>query len=195
MYLMINGVVSESAFFVLWVFAPKILPVLQGQPFLTAVVAGFGAMAVFRSKLFIFRSEDGKEYPIGPDIVLTSILRIVDRKIDRLRAARRQQLMYQRATAIAELLPTDEDFQNAANFLVVSMSSFQNLSDGEKKEIVERVNNIKTELKDAPNLYKAMTLGFALLNIAGEENFGGMMANLESYLTSTSAEAHKRSKA
>jgi hypothetical protein len=158
-------------------------------------VAGFGAMAVFRSKLFIFRSEDGKEYPIGPDIVLTSIFGIADRKIDRLRAARRQQLIYQKAEAIAGLLPTDKDFQNAANFLVVSMSSFQNLSDVEKKEITDQVNNIKTELKDAPNLYKAMTLGFALLNIAGEENFGDMMANLESYLTSTSAEVHKRGEA
>lgn len=28
-----------------------------------ALTASFGAMAIFRSKLFIFRTEDGREYP------------------------------------------------------------------------------------------------------------------------------------
>ena len=59
-----------------------------------ALTAGFGAMAVFRSKLFIFRTEDGKEYPIGPSIVMETFLGLLDRKIDRLRAAKRQRRVF-----------------------------------------------------------------------------------------------------
>ncbi len=46
-------------------------------------------MTVFRSKLFTFRSPDGKEYAIGPAIVLETILKTIDQKIDRRRATER----------------------------------------------------------------------------------------------------------
>src|SRR5271165_6065863 len=163
-YFAINGFLAWVAFFVLR-NSPGTFPSLTNHPYYTAAFAGFGALAIFRSKLFVFRSDDGKEFPVGPDIVLSSVLKIVDRKIDRLRAARRQQLVFYKALEIAALIGSDADFGVAANFLVVSMSSFQNLSDIEKQQIAAAADLLKRDLVGAPNLYKAMTLGFALLDI------------------------------
>ncbi|MGC2110218.1 MAG: hypothetical protein WA655_11925 [Candidatus Korobacteraceae bacterium] len=183
-YFAINGVLAWVAFVVLNT-SHNTFPTLSGHPYSTAVFAGFGAMAIFRSKLFVFRSDDGKEFPVGPDIVLSSVLKIVDRKIDRQRAARRQQLVFSKATEIAGLIGSDADFDVAANFLVVSMSSFQNLSDAEKQQIAGAADRLKKDLVGVPNLYKAMTLGFALLDITGEESFADIVSDLEAYLKQT----------
>jgi hypothetical protein len=182
-YLAINGFLAWIAFFVLRRF-PATFPSLVGRPYYTAVFAGFGAMAVFRSKLFVFRSDDGKEFPVGPDIVLSAVLKIVDRKIDRLRAARRQRLVFSKAAEITGLIGSNADFGLAASFLVVAMSSFQNLSDVEKQKIETAATSLKEDkdLVAAPNFYKAMTLGFALLDITGEEGFSDIVDGLKTYL-------------
>ncbi len=185
-YFAINGILAWVAFIVLQK-SPATFPTLVGHPYSTAVFAGFGAMAIFRSKLFVFRSDDGKEFPVGPDIVLSSVLKIVDRKIDRQRAARRQQLVFEKASDIAALIGSAADFGVAANFLVISMSSFQNLSDVEKQQIAAAAARLKNDkdLIEAPNFYKAMTLGFALLDITGEEGFSDIVVDLQKYLKQT----------
>ena len=185
-YFAINGILAWVAFLVLEK-SHGAFPTLVGHPYSTAALAGFGAMAIFRSKLFVFRSDDGKEFPVGPDIVLSSVLKIVDRKIDRQRAARRQRLVFENASNIAGLIGSDADFGVAANFLVVSMSSFQNLSDTEKQQIAAAAARLKNEkdLVAAPNFYKAMTLGFALLDITGEEGYSDIALGLQHYLKQT----------
>jgi hypothetical protein len=69
-YLLLNGLISFSAFAVMRRYATAVFPAVQHDLFLTAVVAGFGGMTIFRSKLFTYRSPDGKDYAIGPAIVL-----------------------------------------------------------------------------------------------------------------------------
>jgi hypothetical protein len=193
-YFAINGILAWVAFIVLE-RSVVTFPTLVGHPYSTAVFAGFGAMAIFRSKLFVFRSDDGKEFPVGPDIVLSSVLKIVDRKIDRQRAARRQQLVFGKASEIAGLIGSDADFGVAANFLVVSMSSFQNLSDTEKQQIAAAADRLKKDLMGAPNLYKAMILGFALLDITGEESFSDIVDDLEEYLKKATTQGIQVAKA
>jgi hypothetical protein len=125
LYLLINGALSGCAYFLLRAYGARIFPAAQDPPLLAAVVAGFGAMAVLRSKLFVFRTDDGKDIPIGPDLVISSILRIVDRKIDRLRAARRQQLVFELAKRIAAVMASESDFDNPNSFVIISLASFQ----------------------------------------------------------------------
>jgi len=182
-YFVINGLLALIAF-VAVEKSTNVFPAVVGHPYSAAVFAGFGAMAVFRSKIFVFRSEDGKEFPVGPDIVLASVLKVVDRKIDRQRAVRREKLIFDQAKAIARLIHSTADFDMAANFLVVSMSSFQNLSDLEKRQIAAAADTLKKDkdLISAPNIYKAMTLGFALLDITGEEGFSDIVKHLLDYL-------------
>ncbi len=184
LYLLINGVLSGCAYFLLRTYGEKIFPAAQDPPLLAAIVAGFGAMAVLRSKLFIFRSDDGKDIPIGPDLVISSILRIVDRKIDRLRAARRQQLVFELAKRIAAVMSSESDFDNPNSFVSISLASFQNLSTEEKQQIVSKSEELREKLKGKPSLFKAMVLGFVVLDIAGEENFRDIMQDLEEYLRS-----------
>src|SRR5215470_2923368 len=69
-YLVLNGLLSLGAFAVLRKYPTQILPAVKDDYVLTAVFAGFGAMAVFRSKLFTYRTDDGKDIAIGPSIVL-----------------------------------------------------------------------------------------------------------------------------
>jgi hypothetical protein len=141
-------------------------------------------MAVLRSKLFVFRSDDGKDIPIGPDLIISSVLRIVDRKIDRLRAARRQQLVFELAKRIAAVMGSESDFDNPNSFVSISLASFQNLSTEEKQQIVMKSEELREKLKGKPSLFKAMVLGFVVLDIAGEENFRAIMQDLEEYLRS-----------
>ena len=89
-YLILNGLLSLAAFVVLRKYPTQIFPAVKDDYFLTAVIAGFGAMAVFRSKLFTYRTDDGKDIAIGPSIVLETIFKTIDAKIDRSRATSRQ---------------------------------------------------------------------------------------------------------
>ena len=82
-YLLLNAVISLFAFGILRQYAGGILPVIKDDPLMTAIVAGFGSMTIFRSKLFTFRTPDGTEYAIGPAIVLETVLKTIDQKIDR----------------------------------------------------------------------------------------------------------------
>jgi hypothetical protein len=181
-YLLINGALAGCAFFLMQAYGAKILPSASDSPLITAFVGGFGAMTVLRSKLFIFRTDDGKEIPIGPDLVIASLLRIMDRKIDRLRAARRQQLVFELAQRIAAVVGNDADFDNPNNFVLISLASFQNLSTEEKQQISATSDVLREKFKNKPSLFKAMVLGFAVLDLVGEENLQAIMQDLEQYL-------------
>ncbi len=54
-YLLLNGVISLAAFALLRRYSTGIFPALKDDLLLTAIVAGFGGMTVFRSKLLPFR--------------------------------------------------------------------------------------------------------------------------------------------
>ena len=64
-----------------------------------------------------------------------------------------------------------DDFEFAARYIVSSLLSFQNLSQQEKMEIAEVIEQYRTRFADWPPILKTMAAGYALLNIAGEENF------------------------
>jgi plasmid maintenance system killer protein len=175
-YLAFNGAISAVAFGVLRKYPEKILPVLNNDLCLTAVAAGFGAMVIFRSKLFTFKSSDGNEYPIGPAIALDTILKMIDSQIDRRRATERQKRVFDSMFAI-------HDFARAADYMEASLLSFQNLSPDDKKQISTTIDQYRTTTK-WPDTLKGLGLGFAFLSIAGEDNFDVVVANLRQYVAS-----------
>lgn len=127
-YAGINGALSAAAFALLSRYSTSSFRRRAATGCSGRSGAGFGAMVVMRSKLFIFRSDDGTDYPIGPAIVMESFLRMLDRKIDRYRASRRQARVF---SAMSDIT----DFQTSAGYLSASLLSFQNLSVQEKTEI------------------------------------------------------------
>ena len=172
-YLVFNGTISVVAFAILRAYPDKILPAVSSDLFLCAVAAGFGAMVIFRSKLFTFKSADGNEYPIGPAIVLDTILKMIDSKIDRRRATDRQTRVFNAMFAI-------KDFPNVADYIGASLLSFQNLSAEDKKQIGSLINEYKTS--SWPDSLKNIGLGFAFLTLAGEANFDIVVSNIKTYI-------------
>jgi len=173
-YLILNGVISLAAFAVLHRYQDQIFPSLKSDLFLTSVIAGFGAMAVFRSKFFTFRSVDGKDFPIGPSIVLDTVLRMIDSKIDRRRATERQAQVFDTTVNL-------HDFGNVANYIEASLTSFQNLSQDDKTEIKKVIDQYRG-LTNWPDTLKSLGLGFAFLNISGEENYDQVISNLKRFI-------------
>lgn len=178
-YAAANGGLSAAAFALLTRYSEQLLPTATGDWLLRAFSAGFGAMVVMRSKLFIFRSDDGKDYPIGPAIVMESFLRMLDRKIDRYRASRRQARVF---TAMSDIT----DFETAADYLSASLLSFQNLSEQEKAEIAAVIKEYTAA--PWPTALKCAALGLAFLTIAGEENFDQVIGSLRTYLATLAAQ-------
>jgi hypothetical protein len=175
LYLLLNGALSLGAFWLLCRY-PSIFSSLKGDLFLTSVVAGFGAVTVFRAKLFTFRASDGKDYPVGPAIVLETVLKTLDQKIDRKRATNRQARVFQ-------LMQGLNDFENTAKYFQASLNSFQNLTPEEKAEINSVIDEYRSPKTSTwPDGLKIMALGFAFLNIAGDENFDEVIGNLKQFL-------------
>ena len=67
--------------------------------FLRVLVAGFGAMALFRSSFFNVRVGD-RDVPVGFNIALQVILTAVDRAVDRLQGLHRHEVVATRLIAI-----------------------------------------------------------------------------------------------
>ena len=173
-YLLINGTISAAAYWLIQHYEAKLFPALAGDRFLTSVIAGFGAMAVMRSKLFTFKTAGGTEVAIGPDAVITIFLQAVDRAIDRQRAAQRQTLVWETVQDIV--------YSSAVpNFFQGSLQAYQNLSAPEKATLASVIKEVDTKAELKPHL-KLMTLGYGFLNISGEENYRQLMTNLRVFL-------------
>lgn len=152
-YVAINGAASALAYYLT---GP--LNVTLDEPMKT-FVAGFGAMAFFRSGLFTARI--GKtEIPAGPNLVLQVFLRALDRAYDRERSVPRSQAVCAimrglSFDAIKEALPS------------LCFDLMQNVSADEATAI----NTQASELSKAAmsNEARCLSLGLALINIVGEK--------------------------
>jgi hypothetical protein len=172
-YLLLNGLISGIAYGLLVYYKDKIFVGLQNDRLLTSIIAGFGSMLVMRSKLFSFKTEGGETFAVGPDVVLSTFLRSVDRRIDRNRSAPRQKLVY-------DSVKTVRNPSLAASFIITSLASYQNLSDSEKSTLSDIIQKVQGQA-DLPPQLKLMAICFGLLNVAGEGNFKSLMEQLKEY--------------
>lgn len=170
-YLALNGTISGMAYGLLTKYKDR-FPGLTDD-LMRSIAAGFGAMVLMRSKLFNFKTEGGEEYAIGPDAVLSTFLSSVDRKIDRYRALRRQQIVFDQTSQIARPAV-------APPFLRTSLASYQNLSTAEKAELDAAIKAVL----DNPTLddrLKLIAISFGFLNVCGEKNFSDVMDQLRRF--------------
>src|SRR5262249_3212871 len=94
-YIVVNGMLAVFALFVITRY-PEKFGFTAGQPvpaFLSALLAGFGSMAVMRTRLMVLKGSDNKDISIGPDLVIKTLLQMVDQYIDRDRAANRLHIV------------------------------------------------------------------------------------------------------
>ena len=166
-YILFNGAISTFALILIWHFRDNpAFTFLKNNPLGAAIAAGFGATAIMRTRLAVIKGSDNKDVSIGPDIVLSLLMTMIDRRIDRWRSLRRQQIIAERFNDLRELGSIDE----ASEYLLGSLVSFQNISETDKKEVNDQIERNKTAKIRDPYI-QLTTLGYIFLTVAGEENF------------------------
>ncbi|HKP02625.1 MAG TPA: hypothetical protein VJU77_04600 [Chthoniobacterales bacterium] len=166
-YILFNGAISTFALMFVWYFHDNpAFAMITKSPLGGAIAAGFGATAIMRTRLAVIKGSDNKDVSIGPDIVLSLLLTMIDRRIDRWRSLRRQRLIAQRFEDLKALGSIDD----ASEYLLGSLISFQNISETDKKEVNAQVQQNKAAKVRDPYI-QLTTLGYIFLTVIGEENF------------------------
>ncbi len=165
-YMAINGGAGALALYLMiqW-------KISAANPQQQVLIAGFSAMALFRSGLFTTKIDD-KDISFGPNLVIQAFLDVLDRAYDRERAFRRAQLISQLMGGL--------DFKEAKTSLPeVCFSLMQNLRPEERKAFaaeMERIAGLQGMTDDA----QAMALGLGLMGIVGEDTLRAAGNNLGS---------------
>ena len=170
-YLVFNSLLSALAFWIVILVGA----VAQGSPqpdkLKWAVVAGFGAGVVMRTKLFSVRSNDGGDISFGPDFVISTALHVMDRQIDRRRAIER----YETVTSIMHGI----DFGLARSAVLISLNeSMQNLLSFEKEEVALKIKGLEGAA-NVSDQEKANALGYLMVKYGGEAFFRRVFAGVE----------------
>lgn len=166
-YILFNGAISTYALILIWHFKDNpAFATLTKNPLGAAIAAGFGATAIMRTRLAVIKGSDGKDVSIGPDIVLSLLMTMIDRRIDRWRSLRRQQIIARRFDDLKALGSIDD----ASEYLLGSLISFQNISEADKKEVNDQVQQNKSAGVRDPYI-QLTTLGYIFLTVIGEDNF------------------------
>jgi hypothetical protein len=178
-YIGVNALAAAVAFFLINVFGWTFQKVAPDSPTaataLQVLVAGFGAMALFRSSLFIARIGE-QEVGIGPSIVLQTVLNAADAGVDRESAKAR-------APAVEQIL-RGVDANKAKDILPLFCYRLlqSSLPEGEYNVMKSKVNDIFSGKKEviatgpedqqivevAANS-KAYLLGLILMNYMGAD--------------------------
>lgn len=121
------------------------------------LVAGFGAIALFRTSLFVVRVDD-KDFGIGPMTVLQVLLTATDRDVDRRRAVERAEEV---ARALRGLT-----FQQVCTALPrYALTLMQNVTEEERQRVLAAAEQIARS--DMEDVVKVNCLGLKLMDIVG----------------------------
>ena len=173
-YCLLNGLVSALVYGLLVRYGKNILPGIANDRLMLSITAGFGAMALLRSKFFTLRTQAGEDVAIGPDAAVQAFLEAADRSVDRVRAQRRLKLVVEWAQRIKPPEPGND-------FLRVSLAAFQNLSGDEKKIFFGVIDEV-AQKPYSPEL-RLQAIAYGLLNLSGERIFRAFMTSLKEYVS------------
>ena len=160
-YVLTNAVVAVAALWLMReVAGPNWLGTAQfSEPIAEVFVAGFGAMAFFRSSFFNVKI-DGNDVPVGPAAILQVILDAADRACDRQRAL-------PRSTAV-RLIMKGVSFARAKEALpLYCFALMQNVSIAEQHRLTTNVEVLASSSME--DEVKAFNLGLILLNVVGDK--------------------------
>jgi len=164
-FVLLNGLASLAAYG--WWYlsnqeqqvAPTTLESLQWS-----AVCGLGAAAILRTKFMNLKGADNKEIALGPEIILQSLLKVIDRQLDRARAQTRYSAVMRIMKGI--------DFDKVRVALPMGIyQAMQSVTDEEFAELTAKINELD-EIPALMNQDKANYLGFLLLDLAGETLLG-----------------------
>jgi hypothetical protein len=123
------------------------------------LVAGAGAMALFRTSLFTVRAGD-RDIGVGPGSFLQIFREAADRAVDRVRARARGLLVGKLMAGI--------DYTKAYEGLIpYSLALMQNVPDEEQQKMIHAVELLNNEQVD--EAIKVRILGLHLMNVVGPD--------------------------
>ena len=177
-YMVVNMCASLSAYGLALVFhwridlganpGPADGPLTPSAQWTLVLVAGLSAMALFRSSLFIRRIGD-KDVGIGPGAVLTTLLEVTDRYVDRLRGQKR-------VDNVNKIMAGLDFAKISAELPPYCLSLLQNPSDDMQRDLKAAVDLIRSQPVD--DELKLRLLGLQLLNLVGVEALAKAVASL-----------------
>lgn len=168
LYLAVNATAAGTAFLLInqfgWQFG---FPVPEGTALdaIRVLVAGFGAMALFRSSLFLARIGD-KDVGVGPATVLQVVLNAADAGVDRETAAIRAP----RVKEIMQNVDPDRAKDLLPLFCFRLLQS--SLPDDEFVALKTKIDEVFQSTPVAGQTiqdYKACSLGLIIMNYMGED--------------------------
>lgn len=172
-YLTVNGLASAGALALTHIFGWS-FGATDGQiRIIQVMVAGFGAIALFRTSLFNVTLPD-QVIGVGPSVLLNVILTAADRAVDRGRALDRSRTV----ASIMKDVPFDKSADSIQLYCVELM---QNALPAETNQIAQTISNLRDQLnKDVPDQVKSYVFGLSLLGLVGEKVLGESIQRLRS---------------
>ena len=154
-----NGFVSLIAYFVYSLAASGDETTLEKISY--AALCGLGAAAVLRAKIMNVQTSEGKEVALGPEIVIQTFLKVIDRELDRRRAKERFQTVRKVMHNI--------DFEKAKVRLPIQIfQAMQGVSEEESERLMANIGDVDT-MVGLSSQDKSYLLGFYLLDLVGEK--------------------------
>ena len=142
------------------------------------LVAGLGAIALFRTSLFTVRAGD-KDIGVGPATFLQIFRDAADRAVDRLRAQARSRL-------VGELMAGIDYGKASTGLTPYCVELMQNVPDDETQKALKAVELLNGEPID--DAIKARILGLHLMNLVGPDVLTAAVEALRDELKPKAAE-------
>jgi hypothetical protein len=160
-YLAVNGLASVTALALIRVFSWHFGATGSRLGVIQVLVAGFGAVALFRSSLFNV-TVGPQVVGVGPSVLLSVILTAADRAVDRRRAL-------DRSRKVTEIMKNVSFDQSADSVNLFCSELMQNALPTEKDAIAATISKLRDPLNDnVPDQVKAYIFGLSLMNLVGE---------------------------
>jgi hypothetical protein len=158
-YVSVNAVAALAALMLVKIFGYTFGRTDAGEVrAMQVLVAGFGAIAFFRTSLFVVRVDD-KDFGIGPMTVLQVLLTATDRDVDRRRAV-------QRAEEVARALRGLTFEQVCTALPRYALTLMQNVTEEERQKVLAAAEEIARS--DMEDVVKVNCLGLKLMEIVGQ---------------------------
>ena len=158
-YIGLNAFVSFAAYGI-WFLSQETHDQAALAKIQWAVICGFGAVAMLKAKLMTISTSDQKSIALGPEILVQTILRVIDRELDRQRAIKR--------FGVVRKLMKNIDYEKAKLPLPLQIfQSMQRISEEESEKMVEGIEEID-QMTGLSSQDKSYLLGFYLLDLVGE---------------------------
>jgi hypothetical protein len=160
LYISINAIASASAMCVVWYFGLGIAATGPRTMIEQILLAGFGAMALFRTSVFTVRVGD-QDIGIGPVVFLQVVLRATDRAVDRIRADAR-------AAAVSSSMEGVSFARAQAALPAFCLALMQNVP-ADEQNAVGTATKALIGSKELDDETKTRNLGLVLMNVVGDQ--------------------------